>query len=356
MWLIKILFAVMAVAVVVASVAVVWQMTNRSKATAPTADARPGDCLTWPTGDTQRAARVDCTDDHLFEVAGSGPAPAAQAEQQQTCARAVADYLGPRYDPGGRFVIGAMPITGRLVCGLQLPSDGAASFAFKGKIADQDQSRVWATGTCLGIRDGKTTDIAVDCGLPHALEITGMADLSAVFGQAAPSTAAQDAVVWDACGRATSAYLSPLTLDATGLSLRYQPIDPKGWAAGSRRIACRIGSPTPDGGWTPLVRSARDGVNVDVPQPAAPPSPVEPAPAEVAAPSNELPEASPPDEEPAPVDHETEAPTAVEADAEPHLDGSAVPGPVPHLAGSAVPGPATESPVAAPLPDSGTTP
>jgi hypothetical protein len=369
LWLIKLLFAVVAVAVVVASVAVVWQMTNRSKATAPTADARRGDCLSWPPGAPERATRVDCADEHLFEVADSEPIPAAEAEQQQTCARAVDYYLGPRYDPGGRFVVGAVQTGGRLVCGLQLPSDGVASFGFKGKVGDQDQSRVWPTGTCLGIRDGKTTDIAVECGLPHALEITGTADLSTVFGQAAPSTAAQDAVVRDACGVATSAYLSPATLDATGLSVRYQPIDAAGWAAGSRRVACRIGSPKPDGDWATLVRSAKNGVRIDGQQPVTLPSPVEPAPAEVAAPTSETPEPSAPAEVPVRVDSQTDESTAVaDPDPVPHMDGSeglgpvphmagsAVPGPVPHMAGSAVPGPVTESPSAEPLPDSGSPP
>jgi len=372
LWLMKVLFIAVAVAVVVASAAVIWQMTNRSTANAPTADARRGDCLTWPPGEPERATKVDCAEEHLFEVADSEPIPPAEADNQQTCARAVGYYLGPHYDPGGRFVVGAVPTGGRLVCGLQLPSDGVASFGFKGKVEDQDQSRVWPTGTCLGIREGKTTDIAVECGLPHALEITGTADLSTVFGQAAPSTAAQDAVVRDACGVATSAYLSPKTLDATGLSVRYQPIDAAGWAAGSRRVACRIGSPTPDGGWATLVRSARNGVRIDG-QPAGPlpsvplPSPVQPPPSvEAAAPTTEA-EPSPTEEVPVRVNSESDEPTDEStdgssdvADSVPHMDGSEGLGPVPHIAGPVVPGPipitigppapAPESPSAQPLP------
>jgi hypothetical protein len=344
LWLMKLLFIAVAVAVVVASVAVVWQMTNRSKANAPTVDARRGDCLTWPPGAPDRATRVDCAEEHLFEVADSEPIPPAGADAQQTCARTVAYYLGPHYDPGGRFVVGAVQTGGRLVCGLQLPTEGVASFGFKGKVESQDQSRVWPTGTCLGIREGKTTDIAVDCGLPHALEITGTADLSTVFGQAAPSTAAQDAVVRDACGAATAAYLSPVTLDATGLSVRYQPIDAAGWAAGSRRVACRIGSPTPDGGWARLVRSAKNGVRIDGQLPGLLPSPVQPPPpVEAAAPTTESAEPSPAEEVPMWVasepDESTDESAAAAEDPVAHMDGSEGLGPVPHVADPVAPGP-----------------
>ncbi len=67
------------------------------------------------------------------------------------------------------------------MCGLQLPSDGIASVGFRGRVVDQDQSSVWPAGTCLGIRDGKATEVPVQCALPHALEITGAIDLSTVF-------------------------------------------------------------------------------------------------------------------------------------------------------------------------------
>lgn len=358
-WVTKLLFVVVAVGVVVASVAVVLQMTEHSSGNASSADATGGDCLTWPPGEPDRATQVNCSDDHLFEVVSSqamptsaDPAdPAAEAVQQKACAQAVEHNLGSRYDPNGRFVVGSVWMSGHLMCGLQLPSNGVASVTFKGRVVDQDQSSIWATGTCLGIREGQTTDVAVDCGLPHALEITGTVDLSTKFGQAAPSTAAQDAVVRDACGAATSVYLAPATLGATGLSVRYQPIDAAGWAAGSRKVACRIGSPKDGGGWATLVRSAKDGVLVDGRRGAALPSPppppvVEPPPAEqapaveAAAPTSEEPQPSTATEVPVRVYRDTEESTApATATAQPHLDGSEGPGPVPHMAGSELPGP-----------------
>jgi hypothetical protein len=359
-WLMKLLFVVVTLAAVAASVAVGLQMSNRSAAKAPTVDAlRGGDCLTWPPGAPERAMQVDCVDEHLFEVADSEATqissapdnPAAEVERQHACAQAVARYLGPRYDPGGRFVVGAVGTPGRLLCGLQLPSNGIASVGFRGRVVDQDQSSVWPTGTCLGIRDSQTTEVAVDCGLPHALEITGKVDLSTIFDQAAPAIAAQDAVVQDACGAATSAYLSPVTLDATSLALRYQPIDAAGWAAGSRRIACRIGSPRPDGGWATLVGSAKTGVVVDGRPPVTLPSPPEPPPTDAAAPVSEAPQPSPAVERPVSVNPQTDESTAVTAPVVPHLVGPVViPGPPP------APGPPPESPTAEPLPPSGSPP
>ncbi|PXX09292.1 putative regulator of septum formation [Mycolicibacterium moriokaense] len=343
MRLMKLLFVAVTVAALSASVAVVMHIGDRSAASAPTVDAHPGDCLTWPPGAPERAMRVDCADEHLFEVADAATmnTSATDIEFQQTCARAVERHLGSRYDPAGRFVVGMVWTTqardlqsdGRLMCGLQLPSDGIASVGFRGRVVDQDQSSVWPAGTCLGIRDGKATEVPVQCALPHALEITGAIDLSTVFDTAAPSTAAQDAVVRDACGAATSQYLSPVALEATGLTLRYQPIAEKGWDAGSRRIACRIGSEKPDGGWATLLGTAKTGVIVDgqpvatLPSPvAAPPSAAEPPPAETTAPVIEAQLSSPPIEVPVSVTPQTHVPAEA-------------PGPVPHLVDAEAPGP-----------------
>jgi hypothetical protein len=358
MRLMKLLFVAVTVAAIAASVAVVMHVGDQSAASAPTVDAHPGDCLTWPPGAPERAMLVDCADEHLFEVADSEMmnASAADVEIQQTCARVVERQLGHRYDPGGRFVVGMVwtspprdrQSNGQLMCGLQLPSNGIASVGFRGRVVDQDQSSVWPAGTCLGIRDGKATEIPVQCALPHALEITGAIDLSTVFDLAAPSTAAQDAVVRDACGAATSEYLSPVALEATGLTLRYQPIGANGWDAGSRRIACRIGSEKPEGGWAILVGTAKTGVLIDgqpavalpspvatLPSPVELPSPAEPPPAETTAPVIEAQQSSPPIEVPVSVIPQTHVPAGA-------------PGPVPHLVDSEEPGPPVEPPSAEP--------
>ena len=80
-----------------------------------------------------------------------------------------------------------------MLCGLQLPGANNQQLAFKGKVADIDQSKVWPAGTCLGIdpTTNQPTDIPVDCAAPHAMEVTGAVNLAEKFpGRAAPGTRA----------------------------------------------------------------------------------------------------------------------------------------------------------------------
>jgi hypothetical protein len=173
--------------------------------------------------------------------------------------------------------------------------------------------------------------VVVDCAGPHSLEITGTVDLSVLFDHGAPAIDAQDAVVPNVCGSATAAYLSPVALAATGLSLHHQPIEAAGWNAGSHRIACRIGSVKPDGGWATLQGSAKTGVLIDGRPGAALPIPNEPPLADLAA--KMIVERS------AGVGPQT-----------------ARTGPVPHLGGSGVPGPSEDTPSDEPLSDAGQPP
>ena len=159
-----------------------------------------GDCLYWPWGRPDQAEIVDCTREHRFEVVEAidlstlpggepGAAPPApdrvQQISQERCDIAARQYLGEKYDPNSRFSISLLwsgdkawsQSDERLVlCGLQLPGpNGGQQFAFRGKVADIDQSKVWPPGTCLGIDPvtKQPTDIPVDCSMPHAMEVTG---------------------------------------------------------------------------------------------------------------------------------------------------------------------------------------
>jgi hypothetical protein len=245
----------------------------------PTTRAVSGDCLTWPSGEADRAVPVDCNGDHLFEVAEAVDvdtgADRLQQIFEQVCPPAIQRYLGSHFDPQGRFGIGmvwspagAEPQSGgRLLCGLQLGNQGASG-SFRGRVADLDQSAIWPAATCLGILDGKATDVPVDCASPHSMEITGVVSLADAFVGPPPEIAAQDDVVRHDCGAVTEAYLSPLSLFATSLTVRYTPLSPASWAAGSRQIACRLASPDPDGRWATLVGSAKTGVLINGRQPA----------------------------------------------------------------------------------------
>ena len=139
--------------------------------------AASGNCLMWPDRTPEAASIVDCKDEHRFEVsesidmrtfpgseyAPSAPPPTAtRIEQisQEQCESSVRRYLGAKFDPNSKFVI-SMLWSGdkawrqfgerRMLCGLQLPGPGNQQVAYKGKVADVDQSKVWPDGTCLGI-------------------------------------------------------------------------------------------------------------------------------------------------------------------------------------------------------------
>ena len=261
--------------------------------------AKNGDCLNWPERTPDAAEIVNCNDEHRFEVAESvdmrtfpgseygpdaAPPSAARIQQisQEQCSTAVKRYLGPRFDPNSRFTI-SMLWSGdkawrqsgerRMLCGLQLPGPNNQQLAFKGKVADVDQSKVWPAGTCLGIdpTTNQPTDIPVDCAAPHAMEVTGAVNLAEKFPTALPPEADQDAFIKDACTRMTDAYLVPVQLRSTTLTLIYSTISLPSWSAGSHRVSCSIGATLGNGGWSTLLNSAKGPLMINGQPPIAPP-------------------------------------------------------------------------------------
>lgn len=261
--------------------------------------AKAGDCLTWPDRSPDAVQIVDCKDDHRFEVAqaldlstfpGSeyGPdaaPPSADRIKQislEQCQNAAHQYLGPRFDPNGKFTVSlvwagdkAWKQTGqrRMLCGLQLPGPNNQQLAYKGRVADIDQSKVWPAGTCIGIDSAtnQPNDTPVDCSAPHAMEVTGAVNLADTFHDALPPEAQQDAVIKDACTKLTDTYLAPNQLRNTTLTLIYSTPAPPSWAAGSHQVACSIGSSLGNGGWSTLVNSAKGPLIVNGQSPVAPP-------------------------------------------------------------------------------------
>jgi predicted heme/steroid binding protein len=204
------------------------------------------------------------------EYASNAAAPSAARIQQITqeqCQPAVKSYLGIKYDPNSRFGVGMMwPGTKawsagerRMLCGLQLPGPGKQPQAVKGRVADVDQSKVWAAGTCIGIETAinEPTDVPVDCVAPHAMEVTGTVNLADKFPDALPPEADRDGFVNDACTKMTDAYLAPAQLRATTLTLTHGPMTLQSWSAGSRQVACFVGATLGTGGWSTLVGSAK---------------------------------------------------------------------------------------------------
>lgn len=270
-----------------------------SKGNAAFARATSGDCLNWPDGTPESASIVNCADDHRFEVAESvdmrtfpgseyGPsaAPPSPARIQQInaeqCDPAVRRYLGPKFDPNSKFTV-SMLWSGdrawkqngerRMLCGLQLPGPNNEQVAFKGKIADIDQSKVWPAGTCLGIdpTTNQPVDVPVDCSAPHAMEVTGTVNLAEKYPNALPPEAEQDGFIKDACTKMTDAYLAPIKLRTTTLTLIYPTISLPSWSAGSREVACSIGATLGNGGWATLLNSAKGPLLINGQAPVPPP-------------------------------------------------------------------------------------
>jgi predicted heme/steroid binding protein len=261
--------------------------------------AKGGDCLNWPERTPDAADIVECKDDHRFEVAESvdmrtfpgseygpdaSPPSAARIQQisQEQCSAAVKRYLGARFDPNSRFTV-SMLWSGdkawrqsgerRMLCGLQLPGPNNQQLAFKGKVADVDQSKVWPAGTCLGIdpSTNQPTDIPVDCAAPHAMEVSGAVNLAEKFPAALPPEPDQDGFIKDACTRMTDAYLAPVQLRSTTLTLIYSTISLPSWSAGSHQVSCSIGATLGNGGWSTLLNSAKGPLMINGQPPTAPP-------------------------------------------------------------------------------------
>jgi Septum formation len=261
--------------------------------------ANAGDCLMWPDATPETASIVNCTDDHKFEVAESidmrtfpgseyGPnaAPPSPARIQQItqeqCDAAVRNYLGPKFDPNGKFTVSLLWAGDRswrnsgerrMLCGLQLPGTNNQQEAFKGKVADVDQSKVWPAGTCLGIdpTTNQPIDVPVDCGAPHAMEVTGTVNLAEKFPAALPAEPDQDAFIKDSCTKMTDAYLAPAKLRTTTLTLIYPTVALPSWSAGSHEVACSIGATLGNGGWATLVNSAKGQLLINGQPPLPPP-------------------------------------------------------------------------------------
>ncbi|WP_163766038.1 hypothetical protein MPNTM1_01591 [Mycolicibacterium parafortuitum] len=261
--------------------------------------AKSGDCLNWPERTPDAAEIVDCAGEHRFEVAESvdmrtfpgseygpdaaPPSPARiQQISQEQCSAAVQRYLGPRFDPNSRFSV-SMLWSGdkawrqsgerRMLCGLQLPGPNNQQLAFTGKVAEIDQSKVWPAGTCLGIdpATNQPTDIPVDCAAPHAMEVTGAVDLAARFPDALPAENEQDTFIKDECTKMTDAYLAPIKLRETTLTLVYSTVSLPSWSAGSRQVSCSIGATLGNGGWSTLLNSAKGPLMINGQPPVPPP-------------------------------------------------------------------------------------
>jgi hypothetical protein len=306
--------------------------------------ATPGTCLTWTRADASDTTVVDCGQTHLFEQAGTvqltdqKELPDDSRWRQlvrERCDPVVRDYLGGRFDPDGRYRVGALKPSAakwsqgdrELRCGLQSASRSGALYPMAGKAAEQDQAAVHAPGTCLAI-DGRTIGDPVDCGGAHAVEAVGVVDLGAEFDDDFPAVDAQDEFLQTECTKIATTYAGGDEVIAEKkLTVYWDNLTEDSWKAGTRRVNCNLAALLPDrSGFAPVTGSVRGPVTVgdapappasNTPEPGVPAQvpPVEPAPAP--APGASTPPAGPSADTPPP---STDAPP---------LDGTAPEPPAP---------------------------
>lgn len=279
----------------------------------PFTESKAGDCLTWPVAEPAKQSKVDCTQEHMFEVAGAvdtaaypgvqfgedAPWPGPEqftAIRDEHCPAVVNAYLGGKLDPAGRFSIGLMYpsqeqwIDGErtLRCGLQLSGTTGTLKPFLGRVGEQDQSQQWPAGTCIGIdqETRKPTD-PVDCTEPHAFQVTAVIDLGLKYGAAGsgkpwPNLDEQNAYLQSTCPGTTNQFLGGNDkLDQTTLNLQWSTLAETSWLAGSRQVVCYVGLPD-QGGFATLVGDAKGNLlingKVPTPPPAEPPGRLNPTP------------------------------------------------------------------------------
>jgi hypothetical protein len=268
----------------------------------PVFEATAGTCLNWTEPDAGDIRQVTCAEPHLFEVTGkddlqsmfgnTAPFPDTgqwQQLKQTRCAGVSKQYLSGRFDPNGRFSVGAFTPSvegwGRgdrtLHCGVQQPGPSGKLYRIHGSVSQLDQSNTYRDGRCLGINGTDVWD-PVDCAQPHSVEITGKANLGEQFHSGFPTEAEQDGFLTTKCGELTAQYAgSPIAAKDKGLIAYWDNLTRASWDAGSREVNCKVSAQLPDGsGLAPVTGSVKGSVQVGkepAPRDSAPIEPGVPA-------------------------------------------------------------------------------
>lgn len=249
-----------------------------------------GTCLNWSRTDASDTAAVDCARPHLFEQAGSVklldqpvfPNDAAwQKLVAERCTPAVTTYLKGKFDPDGKFRVGALkPSQQRwdtgdkgMRCGLQTASRSGAMLPITGTVASQDQSAVVPPGTCLGI-NGRTVGDPVNCAQPHAVEAVAVVDLGPQFKDKQPSVDEQDGFLQPACQKAANGFAgNDQVIAQKKLTVYWDNLSDASWKAGSRKVNCNLATLLPDGSGFAAITGSIKGQLAVADQPATPAAP-----------------------------------------------------------------------------------
>ncbi len=265
-------------------------------------DARAGTCLNWTEPDAADIGAVACDRPHLFEATGKADmrdqfpdrAPFPDTEQwqqikQERCTPVSQQFLSGRFDPHGRFAVGAFTPSEQgwnagdrvLHCGLQQPGPSGKLYRTSGSASKVDQSNTYPVGRCLGINGTAVWD-PVDCSQPHSVEITGLVNLGEQFPGGFPAEDDQDHFLAARCEELTGGYAGGATAaHDKGLVPYWDTLREESWNAGSRQVNCKVSAQLPDGsGLAPVTGSVKGEVQVGdqpAPQDTGSPEPGVPA-------------------------------------------------------------------------------
>ena len=245
----------------------------------PAYESEAADCLNWTKTDLSDVKKVDCGNQHLFEVTGKVDISAEYAKEAKYpqaadwqkisldhCAKPSLDYLSGKLDPFGKYTVGPLNPGEQewnagfrtLRCGLQVVGPAGGLLPSFGSAKKQDQSDVYDPGVCLGL-NAKSVGDPVDCAQPHTFEIIGVVDLAATIGEEFPPPEKQDEVLPGVCDKMAAEYTGGADLKAKGLVATWDNRAPESWAAGSRRVNCKIGAvPADASGLTAFAGSVRN--------------------------------------------------------------------------------------------------
>ena len=261
--------------------------TSESMAPVTFTSADQGSCLTWevgPDGSISGFEQADCAGPHRFEVSlredlgtyptsefgPTAPMPSQTRQAQlreELCGAATLRYLDGVYDPTGRYSIAPIlpPAAAwekgdrTMLCGLQETDRSGDPILTTGRVADQDQARVFEPGQCVTV-DQTNSLTVVDCADPHQLEITAKVAMGDVFPDHTPAVEEQDGHLGNVCTAAAQDYLGG---EENLYRITLQPFwttqKPEAWDGGSRSVNCALVFSRPEGQFAELTGSAREG-------------------------------------------------------------------------------------------------
>jgi len=187
--------------------------------------------------------------------------------REELCQTPTLRYLGGRFDPVGRYSIAPILPPAEaweagdrtMLCGIQSTDASGVPMLTTGAAAEQDQAVVAQPGQCVYVDDSRSLR-TVDCAENHHLETTAIVDLAPVFPEGTPSVEDQDRHLQDACTQAAIDYLGgEENLYQSTLQPYWGTLGQASWIGGSRSVNCSLFHATPEGGFSNLNGTARDG-------------------------------------------------------------------------------------------------